>query len=81
MISTVTVSTISTITTMTGLEVAGVFGAVATVALIVLLTTSALVSVRASGFSQRMGRFLNVGIVPLLMVLTATVATAVATIL
>jgi len=75
MISTVTV------TMMTGLDVTGVFGIIAAVALIALLTTSVLVRVRADGFSQRMGRFLNVGIVPLLMVLTATVATLVATIL
>ena len=77
----ITTVTVTTITAMTGLEVAGVFGAVATVALIALLTTSALVSVRANGLSQRMGRFLNVGIIPLMMVFAAAVATGVATVL
>ena len=53
----------------------------ATVTLISFLTARELVSVRASGSAQRIGKFLNVGIAPLLVVFAAVVAMAIAEIL
>ncbi len=84
MISTVTVTTITTIsaiTSVTAMGMAAALSIVATITLVSFLTTKEIVSVRTDGFSQRMGRFLNVGIAPLLMIFTATVATIVATML
>jgi len=56
---------------------AAVLSIVVTLTLISFLTARELVSVRASGSSQRMGRFLSVGIIPLLLVFAAIVAAAV----
>jgi len=85
MISTVTVSTISTISTIsstiTAVGMAAALSIVATVTLISFLTARELVSVRATGSSQRIGRFLSVGIAPLLVVFAAVVATAIADVL
>ena len=88
MISTVTVSTISTISstvtavsTIAAVGMAVAMSIAATVTLIGFLTTKELVSVRASGSSQRIGKFLNVGIAPLLVVFVAVVVTAIAEVL
>ena len=82
MISTVTVSTISTISsTITAMGMAAALSIVATVTLISFLTTKELVSVRASGSSQRISRFLNVGIIPLVLVFAAVVAAAITEVL
>ena len=77
MISTVTVTTVSTITTIAGLGMAAALSIAAIVTLIAFLTTKELVSVRADGYSERIGRFLSVGITPLLMVFVAVVILAV----
>ncbi len=80
MISTFTVTTISTIaaissvTTIAALGMATALSVAAAITLIGLLTTKELVSMRGDGSSQRIGRFLNVGITPLLMVFVAIVA-------
>ena len=83
MISTVTVSTISmvsaisssvtTISTITAVGMAFALSVVATITLISLLTTKEIVSLRTDGSSQRIGKFVNVAIVPLLMVFVAAV--------
>ena len=84
MISTVTVSTITTITTtssvttIAALGMAAALSIAAAIALIGLLTAKELVSIRGNNSSQRIGRFLGVGITPLLMVFAATVVTVVA---
>ena len=84
MISTVTVTTITTISTITttttvaALGVAAAFSIAATIALIAFVTTKELIGVRGDGSSQRISRFLNVGITPLLMVFAAIVAITIA---
>ena len=89
MISTVTVSTVSTIististisssvttvSTIAAVGMATALSVAATVTLISFLTTKEIVSVRTDGSSQRIGKFLNVAIVPLLMVFVAAVIT------
>lgn len=77
MISTVTVTTVSTITTIAGLGMAAALSIAAIVTLISLLMTKEFVSVRADGSWQRIGKFLNVGIVPLLMAFTVVVILAI----
>ena len=72
MISTVTVTTVAS------LEVAVILSIVATITLVALLTTKELVGMRGGGSSQRIGRFLNVGIIPLLMVFAAMIAITIA---
>jgi len=79
-ISTVTVTTISTISTVTTVAALGMVAALsvaAIVTLIVFLATKELVSIRADGSSQRIGRFLSVGITPLLMVFAVVVILAI----
>ncbi len=86
MISTVTVSTITTISTVTAssvtttaaLGMAAALSIAAAITLICLLTTKELVSIRGDSSSQRVGRFLSVGITPLIMVFAAAVTTAIA---
>ena len=48
------------------------------VSLIAFLATKELVSGSSSGFSLRIGRFLNVGILPLVMAFAVMVAVALA---
>ena len=81
MISTVTVTTISTITTIAALGMVAALSMAATVTLIAFLATKELVSTRGDGSSQRIGRFLNVGIIPLLMTFIAVVAITIAQVL
>ena len=88
MISTVTISAISsvvtTVTSVTSVASLGIgtaIGIAAAVTLLCFLTTKEIVSVRVDDRSQRMSRFLNAGIVPLLAVFAATVIAAVMTLL
>ena len=81
MISTVTVTTISSITTIAALGMAAALGIAATITLIAFLATKELIGIRGDGSSQRIGRFLNVGITPLLMVFAAMIAIAIAELL
>lgn len=79
-ISTVTVTTVTTISTITTISAFGmvaVLSIAAIITLIAFLATKELVSARADGSSQRIGRFLNVGITPLLMVFAVVVILAV----
>ena len=75
MITTVTANTI------TAMGMATVLGIASAVTLIAFLTARELVSIRGNGSSQRIGRFLSVGITPLLMVFVALVAITIAGVL
>jgi len=72
-----TVTTISSITTVAGMGLATALSAVATISLIAFLTTRELLSAGATHSSQRAGRFISVGIIPLLLVFAAVVAAAI----
>jgi len=76
-----TVTTISSITTVAGMGLATALSAVATISLIAFLTTRELLSAGATHSSQRAGRFMSVGIIPLLLVFAAVVAAAIAEVL
>ena len=73
MISTVTISTITTISTIAALGLTATVSIVAAVALIVFLTSRELASARGGSTSARVGRYLGVGIIPLLMAFAAFV--------
>ncbi|MCL0091812.1 hypothetical protein M1N59_00915 [Dehalococcoidales bacterium] len=78
MISTVTTSTVTLIEAM---GLAAITGGAATVALIALLIARELASASLSPSSQLIARFLNVGILPLIVVFAVTVAVKIAEIL
>ena len=73
MISTVTVTTVTSITTIAALGLTAVISIAAVVTLIAFLTTKELAGSSGNGSSMRIGRFLSVGIVPLLMAFAAVV--------
>jgi hypothetical protein len=73
MISTVTISTITTISTIAALGLTATVSIVAAVALIVFLSGRELASARGGSTSMRVGRYLSVGIIPLLMAFAAFV--------
>ncbi len=75
MISTTTTSVISTITSTAGIT-AGL-GVIAVLALISFLITKELASAGGSPKLERLSRFLNVAIVPLLVVFTSIVVSRV----
>ena len=84
MISTVTVSTITTITTtsiVTTIGMAAALSIAATITLLGFLATKTLVNVSPDNSSQRIGRFLNAAITPLLMTFAVTVALTIAGVL
>jgi hypothetical protein len=68
MISTVTVSTISTVTAMAALGFTAKIGIAAVVVLIACMVTKELTGARLSSSYQTVSRFLNVAIVPMIMV-------------
>ena len=76
-----TVTAISSITAVSGMGIATALSVVATISLIAFLTTRELLSASATHSSQRAGRFISVGIVPLLLVFAAVVAAAIAEVL
>ena len=76
-----TVTTISSVTTVAGMGIATALSAVATISLIAFLTTRELLSASVTHSSQRAGRFMSVGIIPLLLVFAAVVAAAIAEVL
>ncbi len=76
-----TVTTISSVTTVAGMGIATALSAVATISLIAFLTTRELLSAGVTHSSQRAGRFMSVGIIPLLLVFAAVVAVAIAEVL
>lgn len=70
MVSTVTVSSVTTVTTVTSLSMMAVVSLVAIISLVSLLVSKELVAVSSNQTARLMTRYLNVGVVPLLMVFT-----------
>ena len=66
MISTVTVSTITTVSTIAALGLPATISIVAAIALIVFLSSRELASASGGSTSMRVGKYLSVGIIPLL---------------
>ncbi len=81
MISTVTISTITTISTIAALGLTATVSIAAAVALIVFLSSRELASASGSSTSMRVGRYLSVGIIPLLMAFAAFVGVKIAELL
>ncbi len=81
MITTVTTSTITTVTTIAAMGLAVTISIAAVVALIVFLTSKELASASLSPSSQLTARFLNVSIVPMIMVFAVIVAVKIAAVL
>jgi len=81
LISTVTVTTITTITTIAALGLTAAISIAAVVTLIVFLTTKELASSGGNSSSMRIGRYLSVGIILLLMAFAAVVAVKIAEVL
>ena len=75
MISTVTTSTVSTVTIAGSLAVIGIL------LLLVLLVQKELASASDQGRAKRLGKMLNVGIIPLLIAFALIVVTKVADVL
>ena len=73
MISTVTISTITTISTIAALGLTATVSIIAVVALIAFLSSRELAGASESRTSVRVGRYLSVGIIPLLMAFAAFV--------
>ena len=76
-----TVTTVTTVTTMVALGLTVAMSIAAVVSLILLLITKELAGAESSGTSLRIARFVNVGIVPLLIVFAVIVAVDIALIL
>ena len=79
MVSTVTTTTVSTVTSTAGL--AASLGLIAVLILISFLVAKELAGATAHPRLQRLSRFLNVAIIPLLMVFTTIVGVKVAEVL
>ena len=69
-----TVTTVTTVTTIAALGLTTVLGIAAVASLMFLLITKELAGSKSSGTSLRIARFVNVGIVPLLIVFAVIVA-------
>ena len=81
MISTVTTSTITTVSTIAALGLTATISAVAVATLIAFLTTKQLVGASPSLSSQLTAKFLNVGILPMIMAFAVIVAVKIAEVL
>lgn len=81
MISTVTVTTITTITTIAALGLTAAISIAAIITLIAFLTTKELASAGGSSSSMRVGKYLSVGVIPLLMAFAAVVGVKIAEVL
>ena len=62
-----TVTTVTTVTTIAALGLTGIIGIAAVVLLMLFLTTKELAGASSSGLSLRIAKFVNVGILPLVM--------------
>ena len=67
MVSTVTTSTVTTVTTIAAMGLGFVIGIAAIVALVVFLTVKELVSASQFPHFRLLGRYLNVGVLPLVI--------------
>ncbi len=74
MISTVTTSTITTVTTIAAMGLTTAISVAAVVTLIAFLSIKQLAGASPSLSSQLTARFLNIGILPLIMAFTVIVA-------
>jgi len=74
LITTVTTSTVTTVSTIAAMGLAATVSVAAVVALIAFLTTKELAGASLSPSSQRTARFLNVGILPMVMAFAVIVA-------
>ncbi len=81
MISTVTTSTITTVTTIAAMGFATAISVAAAITLIAFLSTKQLAGASSSRSSQLIARFLNVGILPLIMAFAVIVAVKIAEVL
>ena len=81
MISTVTVSTITTVSTIAALGLTATISIVAAIALIVFLSSRELASASGGSTSMRVGKYLSVGIIPLLMAFAVFVGVQIAEVL
>jgi hypothetical protein len=73
-------TTVTTVTTTTVVDLGAALGLLLTIALIALLVTKELVTAGANGRTLRLGRILNIGIVPLLVGFLCLAAVKVASI-
>lgn len=81
LISTVTVTTITTITSIAALGLTATISVAAVITLIAFLTTKELASSGRSSSSMRIGRYLSIGIIPLLMAFAVVVGVKIAEVL
>ncbi len=81
MISTVTISTITTISTIAALGLTATISIAAAVALILFLSSRELAGASGSSTSMRVGKYLSVGIIPLLMAFAVFVGVKIAEVL
>jgi len=81
LISTVTVTTITTITTIAALGLTATISIAAMITLIAFLTTKELASSGGNSSSMRVGKYLSVGIIPLLMAFAVVVGVKIAEVL
>ncbi len=81
MISTVTTSTITTVTTIAAMGLTTAISVAAVVTLIAFLSTKQLAGASPSLSSQLTARFLNIGILPLIMAFAVIVAVKIAQVL
>ena len=81
MVTTVSVTTVTTVTTIAAMGLTAAVSMAAAVVLILLLSSRELALATGTGFSARLGRFLTIGIGPLLLVFSAVVVLKIVTIL
>ena len=73
MITTVSTTTVTTVTAIAAMGLTVALGAATAVVLALSLTTKELASAGKSGFSQRVAKFLNISIIPLVLAFIVTV--------
>ena len=81
MISTVTTSTITTVTTIAAIGLTAAISVAAIVTLIAFLSTKQLAGASPSHSSKLIARFLNIGILPLIMAFAVIVVVKIAEVL
>ena len=81
MITTVTITTVTTVITIAALGLTAAMSIAAVVILIAFLTTKELAGSGGNSSSLRVGRFLSVGIIPLLMAFAVVVVVKIAEVL
>jgi hypothetical protein len=67
MVTTVSTTTVTTVTAIAAMGLTAAISIATASILVFFLTTKELATAKGSGFSSRLGRFLSIGTVPLLM--------------